>query len=112
MMITGGVHSGACCLVIPDGRPCWTHAFLKDGYRVVLADWPGVGRSGYVRPSDLGGDLIVRGLGKVLETIGEPKLKSIDVISAFMKPSTSHVFIQHNAGRCRRRQVVGIIEDA
>jgi len=70
VMISGGVHSTACYLVTPDGRPGWAHAFLREGYKVVLVDWPGVGRSGYVAPEELGGDLIVDGIGQVLEEIG------------------------------------------
>ena len=72
MMITGGVHSGACYLTTPDARPGWAHAFLQHGYKVVLVDWPGVGRSGYVAAGDLCGEMIVDGLGQVLEQIGQP----------------------------------------
>jgi len=38
VMISGGVHSSACYLVTPDGRPGWAHAFLREGYKVVLVD--------------------------------------------------------------------------
>jgi pimeloyl-ACP methyl ester carboxylesterase len=72
MMVPGGGHSGSCYLVTPDGRPGWTQTFLQAGYRVVLADWPGIGRSGYVAPGALGGRLVVDGLARVLEEIGEP----------------------------------------
>ena len=44
-LIHGGAHTGACYLVTPDGRPGWAHAFAQAGYRVVIPDWPGSGRS-------------------------------------------------------------------
>jgi pimeloyl-ACP methyl ester carboxylesterase len=72
MMITGGVHSGACYHVTPDGRPGWADDFVRRGRRVVLVDWPGVGRSGFVQPADLSGQMIVDGLATVAAAIGEP----------------------------------------
>src|SRR5258708_13962370 len=74
VMISGGVHSSACYLVTPDGRPGWAHAFLREGYKVMLVDWPGVGRSGYVAPEELGGDLMVDGLGQGLRSTGGPSI--------------------------------------
>jgi pimeloyl-ACP methyl ester carboxylesterase len=74
LMVTGGLHSGACYLSTPDGRPGWAHAFLRHGYKVVLVDWPGVGRSGYVAPAGLSGELIVAGIGQVLGLIGQPSI--------------------------------------
>lgn len=72
VMVAGGVHSGACYAVTPDGRPGWAHSFLQAGYRVVLVDWPGVGRSGFVPPGELCGELIVEGLGGVIREMEEP----------------------------------------
>ncbi|MGW5715064.1 alpha/beta fold hydrolase [Amycolatopsis sp. NPDC003865] len=70
LMVTGGVHSGACYHVTPDGRPGWADDFLGRGHTVVLADWPGVGRSGHVPPGDLSGQTIVDGLAAVIEEVG------------------------------------------
>ena len=81
LMITGGVHSAACYLVTPDGRPGWAHAFLRNGYKVVLVDWPGVGRSGHVAPQDLSGEMIVTGIGQVLQEIGSPSIVMTHSIS-------------------------------
>ncbi|RSD11719.1 alpha/beta fold hydrolase [Amycolatopsis eburnea] len=70
LMVTGGVHSGACYQVTPDGRPGWADDFLRRGHTVALADWPGVGRSGHIPPGELSGQTIVDGLAAVIEEIG------------------------------------------
>jgi pimeloyl-ACP methyl ester carboxylesterase len=70
MMIPGGGVTGACYLVTPDGRRGWAYDFLNRGYRVVLPDWSGVGRSGAVPMAELGGARVCRGLGEILETLG------------------------------------------
>src|SRR5215469_12069004 len=66
VLISGGAHTGACYLATVDGRPCWAHAFVRAGYKVVVPDWPGVGRSGYIPLDDLTGDVVVAGLGKIV----------------------------------------------
>jgi pimeloyl-ACP methyl ester carboxylesterase len=71
-LIHGGAHTGACYLMTADGRPGWAHAFAQAGYRVVIPDWPGSGRSGYVPYNDLTGETVVAGLGKALVAVGEP----------------------------------------
>ena len=55
-----------------DGRPGWAHSFAQAGYRVVIPDWPGSGRSGYVPYDGLTGETVVAGLGKALLAVGEP----------------------------------------
>ena len=71
-LIHGGAHTGACYLMTADGRPGWAHAFAQAGYRVVIPDWPGSGRSGYVPYDGLTGETVVAGLGKALLAVGEP----------------------------------------
>jgi pimeloyl-ACP methyl ester carboxylesterase len=71
-LIHGGAHTGACYLMTADGRLGWAHAFAQAGYRVVIPDWPGSGRSGYVPYDDLTGETVVAGLGKALIAVGEP----------------------------------------
>jgi pimeloyl-ACP methyl ester carboxylesterase len=71
-LIHGGGHTGACYLMTADGRPGWAHAFAQAGYRVVIPDWPGSGRSGYVPYDGLTGETVVAGLGKALLAVGEP----------------------------------------
>src|SRR5467141_2010716 len=57
VMIHGGAHTGACYLATPDGRQGWAHVFVAQGYQVVVPDWPGLGRSGYIPLADQrGGD--------------------------------------------------------
>ena len=48
VMIHGAAHTGACYLATPDGRQGWGHVFVAQGYQVVVPDWPGLGRSGYI----------------------------------------------------------------
>jgi pimeloyl-ACP methyl ester carboxylesterase len=74
VLISGGAHTGACYLATADGRPGWAHAFVRAGYKVVVPDWPGVGRSGYIPLGDLTGDVVVEGLGKVVASLGEPAI--------------------------------------
>src|SRR5262245_65431313 len=74
VLIAGGAHTGACYLATVDGRPCWAHAFVRAGYKVVVPDWPGVGRSGYIPLDDLTGDVVVEGLGKIVASLGQPAI--------------------------------------
>jgi pimeloyl-ACP methyl ester carboxylesterase len=74
VLISGGAHTGACYLATVDGRPGWAHAFVRAGYKVVVPDWPGVGRSGYIPLDDLTGDVVVEGLGKIVRSLGQPAI--------------------------------------
>ena len=74
LLIHGGAHTGACYLNTPDGRPGWAHAFVRQGYKVIVPDWPGVGRSGYVPYDKLNGELVVSGLGKLLDLFEQPAI--------------------------------------
>ena len=57
-----------------DGRPGWAHLFAAHGYKVVVPDWAGTGRSGYIPYETLSGEMVVRGLGKVLATLDRPAI--------------------------------------
>lgn len=72
VMVHGGTQTGACWLGTADGRPGWAFAFVRRGYRAILPDWPGSGRSGAVPVEALDGAAVCRGLGALLETLGEP----------------------------------------
>jgi pimeloyl-ACP methyl ester carboxylesterase len=74
VMIHGGAHTGACYLATPDGRAGWAHLFAAAGYQVIVPDWPGLGRSGYVDLSGASGEVVAAGLGKVLTTFGRPAI--------------------------------------
>jgi pimeloyl-ACP methyl ester carboxylesterase len=74
VLIPGGAHTGTCYLAAADGRPGWAHDFVRAGYKVVVPDWPGTGRSGYIPLDDLTGEVVVEGLGKILASLGEPAL--------------------------------------
>jgi pimeloyl-ACP methyl ester carboxylesterase len=70
VLIPGGNHSGSCYLSTPDGRTGWAQAFAARGYKVVMPDWAGTGRSGYIPQDKLTGDMVVEGLGKVISSFG------------------------------------------
>jgi pimeloyl-ACP methyl ester carboxylesterase len=70
LMIHGGAHSGACYQRTADGRPGWAYVFAARGYRVVVPDWPGTGRSGYIAPDALNGPTVVNGLGVLMRSMG------------------------------------------
>jgi pimeloyl-ACP methyl ester carboxylesterase len=72
VMVHGGAHSGACYQRTADGRPGWAHCFAERGYRVVVPDWPGTGRSGYIAPDKLDGATVVEGLGALIRSLGAP----------------------------------------
>lgn len=72
VMVHGGTQTGACYLRTADGRPGWAFAFARRGYRAILPDWPGSGRSGAVPFDALDGAAVCRGLGALLEALGEP----------------------------------------
>jgi pimeloyl-ACP methyl ester carboxylesterase len=74
VLISGFAHTGACYLATADGRPGWARAFVRAGYKVVVPDWPGVGRSGYIPFDNLTGEVVVEGLGKVVASLGQPAI--------------------------------------
>jgi pimeloyl-ACP methyl ester carboxylesterase len=74
VMISGGAHTGACYLATADGRPGWAHVFARAGHTVVVPDWPGVGRSGYIAFDSITGDMVVDGLGQVIASFGKPAI--------------------------------------
>ncbi|AOB31761.1 hypothetical protein AKI39_15235 [Bordetella sp. H567] len=74
LLIHGGAHTGSCYMTTADGRPGWAYAFAARGYRVVVPDWAGTGRSGYVPYTDLSGEMVVRGLGNVLMSLDQPAI--------------------------------------
>lgn len=72
VMIHGGAHSGSCFQRTACGEPGWAYRFAERGYRVIVPDWPGIARSGYVAPEALSGEAVVRGLGTLVESLDTP----------------------------------------
>jgi pimeloyl-ACP methyl ester carboxylesterase len=72
VMVHGGAHSGACYQRTADGRPGWAYCFAERGYRVVVPDWPGTCRSGYIALHKLDGATVVEGLGALIRSLGAP----------------------------------------
>lgn len=72
VMIHGGAHTGSCYLQTADGRPGWAYVFAARGHRVVVPDWPGCGRSGFVAADRLTGETIVQGLGTLVASLAPP----------------------------------------
>lgn len=71
VLVHGGGFSGSCYLTTPDGRPGWAWDFVRHGYRVIIPDWPGVGRSAAVSPDDVSGQTVTQALGALLEHLGQ-----------------------------------------
>lgn len=74
VLLHGGTQTGNCFLRTADGRPGWAFAFARNGYRAILPDWPGSGRSGAVPYDALDGAAVCRGIGAVLESLGAPAI--------------------------------------
>lgn len=72
VLIHGGTQNGSCYLRTIDGRPGWAYRFAERGYTAAIPDWPGTGRSCYVRPERLTGQVICQGLAGVLEDLNGP----------------------------------------
>ena len=72
LMIHGGAHSGACYQRTGDDRPGWAYRFAERGYRAVVPDWPGSGRSGHVPLDRLDGVTVVEGLGALARSLAPP----------------------------------------
>jgi pimeloyl-ACP methyl ester carboxylesterase len=72
VMVHGGAHSGACYQRTADGRRGWAYLFAERGYRSVVPDWPGTGRSGYIPLDRLNGATVIEGLGTLIRSLGAP----------------------------------------
>ena len=72
VMVHGGAHSGACYQRTADDRPGWAYLFAERGYRTVVPDWPGTGRSGYIPLDRLNGAIVVEGLGALIRALRAP----------------------------------------
>ena len=72
VMVHGGAHSGACYQRTADGRRGWAYLFAERGYRSVVPDWPGTGRSGYIPLDRLNGATVMEGLGALIRSLGGP----------------------------------------
>ena len=70
VLIHGGAHTGACYLGTPDGRPGWAQVLAQHGYRVIVPDWPGTGRSGYVDHNLLDNNRVCDDLGRLIASLG------------------------------------------
>lgn len=70
VLIHGGAHTGACYLGTPDGRPGWAQVLAARGYRVIVPDWPGTGRSGHVDLALLDTNHVCDGLGHLIASLG------------------------------------------
>jgi pimeloyl-ACP methyl ester carboxylesterase len=72
VMVHGGAHTGACYQRTADGRRGWAYLFAERGYRTVVPDWPGIGRSGYIPFDRLDGATVVAGLSALIRSLGAP----------------------------------------
>src|ERR1700722_17777959 len=71
VMVHGG-HTGSCYLVTAQGNPGWAYRFAEGGYRVVVPDWPGHGRSGALDLQKLTGEEICQSLAGLISSLDGP----------------------------------------
>lgn len=69
VMVHGGMHSGACWITTPDGRPGWARELAAKDDRAICLDWPGMGRSGYVAPDNMSGETIAQGIAEAMRAL-------------------------------------------
>jgi pimeloyl-ACP methyl ester carboxylesterase len=72
VMLHGSAHTGVCYRVTPDGRPGWADLFAEAGRTCYVADWPGIGRSGYVPPEAIDYAFMAEGYAELVRSIDEP----------------------------------------
>jgi pimeloyl-ACP methyl ester carboxylesterase len=72
VLVHGGGVTGASYLSTPDGRPGWAQDFVDHGYRVIVPDWPGVGRSAAYPSDAVSGDTVAAALGALLRHLRTP----------------------------------------
>ncbi len=72
LLLHGGAHTGTCYLQTPDRRPGWAYRFAEAGYRVVVPDWPGIGRSGHLAPEEFSGAMVCNCFGALIEQLAGP----------------------------------------
>jgi pimeloyl-ACP methyl ester carboxylesterase len=72
VMVHGGAHTGSCYQRTADGRRGWAYLFAERGYRTVVPDWPGTGRSGYLPLDRLDGATVVEGLSALIRSLPAP----------------------------------------
>ena len=97
VLVHGGAHTGACYRCTPDGRPGWAADFAAQGFEVLIPDWPGCGRSGYVPRDQLRGDLVVGGLRALVEQLARPVTVLVHSMSGpygFKLLETARRFVQ------------------
>ncbi len=82
VVVHGGGFTGSCYLSTPDGRAGWAYDFLRHGYRVIVPDWPGVGRSATFPSDDVTGEVVAEALGALLVHLGTPAVLVVHSMSA------------------------------
>lgn len=68
-MLPGLFHSGVCYLQTPDNRKGWAKLLSESGYRVLVSDLPGTGRSGYIPQDKIDGEFLINGYKDLIEEL-------------------------------------------
>jgi pimeloyl-ACP methyl ester carboxylesterase len=96
VLVHGAWHSGAHYLETFDGRPGWAYDFAADGYRVLLPDWPGTGRSPAVRQPDvITAEYICQGIGAVIDSVAGP----VDLVVHSMSGPYGYRLLETHGGK-------------
>ena len=97
LFIHGANQSGTCYRRRLDGGAGWVEAFTAAGYECFVIDWPGIGRSGYVAPQELGFDQVIDAVGHLVAHIGE-----VDLVGHSMGGLTALKLREYNPEHVRR----------
>lgn len=71
LMIPGASHTINCYKITPDERIGWAYFFAKEGFKVCLADWPGIGKSGHIPLEKIDGKFLVRSFSYLIKRINK-----------------------------------------
>ncbi|WP_263357680.1 alpha/beta fold hydrolase [Acidicapsa ligni] len=72
VMVHGGSHTGSCYLMTAEGKSGWAYRFADRGYKVVVPDWPGHGRSGALDLQTLTSEQVCQSLAGVISELDGP----------------------------------------
>ena len=81
VLFHGGGFTGSCYLTTSDDRPGWAYDSVRQSFRVIVPDWPGVGCSAAFTSDGVAGAMVVEALGALLQHLGRPVILLVHSMS-------------------------------